>query len=213
VASSTRRTNGSPVSTDADPVNLGQMTAGAAVTVQTEGNPPNDGSFVAGVLSTQPKTLTGKTDVSRQVVDGSNPIIDSLVYADSIGSYNEAVEQSVVAAFEALTPPVTITYPGSYTIMPDAIIDAGASVRKHRKSQAQAVFCSDGAWAYMAKQKDSAGRPLITTGSYGPTNAPGIGQAAQWGHVAGEVIDLQIIPSWAGNDNHIFVAKADDMIS
>jgi hypothetical protein len=200
--------------TNANPVNVGQQTAGAAVTVQTEGNPPNDGSFVANILQTQPKTYTGKVDVSRQLVDGSNPAIDALVYADSMGSYNEQIETAVAAAFEALTPPVTITYPGSpaYGNLPDALIDAGASVRKHRKSQARVVFCSDGAWAYMAKQKDQAGRPLITTGSYGPTNAVGVGQAAVWNHIAGEVVDLMIVPSWAGTDNHIWVAKADDFL-
>jgi hypothetical protein len=199
--------------TDANPVNIGQHTGGAAVTAQaSEGTAPNDGSFVAGILHSQPKTMTGKVDVSRQLVDSSNPAIDSLVYADAIGSYNEAVESAVAAALEAITPVVTITYPGSYANMPDALVDAGASVRKHRKSQAQVVFCSNGAWAYMAKQKDTAGRPLITTGQYGPTNAVGIGQAAQWDHIAGEVIGLVIVPSWAGTDNHLYVAKADDLL-
>jgi HK97 family phage major capsid protein len=201
---------------NANPVNIGTQTAGAAVTAQpSEGTVPNDGSFVAGIIATQPKTLTGKVDVSRQLVDGSSPAIDSLVYADAMGSYNEAVESAVAAAFEALTPPATITYPGTapaYANIFDAIIDAGASVRKHRKSQAQAVLCSDGAWAYLAKEKDTVGRPLMTTGDYGPTNAMGVGQAAQWGHVAGEVVGLLVIPSWAGTDNHLHVAKADDLL-
>jgi hypothetical protein len=30
--------------------------------------------------------------------------------------------------------------------------------------------------------------------------------------VAGEVVGLPVIPSWAGVDNHIYVAKADDLI-
>jgi hypothetical protein len=47
----------------------------------------------------------------------------------------------------------------------------------------------------MAKQKDSTNRPLITTGSYGPTNAVGVGQAAAFDHIAGEVVGLYIIPS------------------
>jgi hypothetical protein len=88
---------------DANPVNVGvQATPGAAVTAQAaEGNPPNDGSFNANLLTTQPKTYTGKVDVSRQLIDGSNPAIDSLVYADCMGSYHEQIEQAVVAAFEA----------------------------------------------------------------------------------------------------------------
>jgi HK97 family phage major capsid protein len=197
---------------NANPVNLGQQTAGAAVTVQTEGNPPNDGSFVAGVVTTQPTTLTGKVDVSRQIVDGSMPAIDALVYADAMGSYNEQVETMVVNAFEALAPPVTITYPGTapvYANLPDAFIDANASLVKHRKLGGSTVFCSSGAWAYLSKQKDGAGRPLITTSFGIPTNSYGVAQPS---HLQGEVTGLRVIPSWAGVDNHLYVAVASDLI-
>jgi hypothetical protein len=86
---------------DANPVNIGkQVTPGATVAAQVnEGDLPSDGSFNANLITTQPKTYTGKVDVSRQLVDGSNPAIDSLVYADAMGAYNEQIESAVVAAF------------------------------------------------------------------------------------------------------------------
>jgi HK97 family phage major capsid protein len=198
---------------NANPVNLGQQTAGAVVSAQASENAsPADGSFVAGVITTQPTTLTGKVDVSRQLLDGGMPAVDSLVYADAMGSYNESVETMVVNAFEALAPPVTITYPGTapvYANLPDAFIDANASLVKHRKLGGSTVFCSSGAWAYLSKQKDQAGRPLIVTGFSGPTNAYGV---AQPDHLMGEVTGLKIIPSWAGVDNHLYVAVASDLI-
>ena len=202
----------------ANPVNIGvQTTPGAAVTAQaSENTVPNDGSFNASLLTTSPKTYTGKVDVSRQLVDGSNPSVDGLVYADCMGSYNEQIESAVVAAFEAASGlAATITYPGTapaYANLPDAFVDAAASVRKHRKSPPRVVFCSEGAWAFMAKQKDTAGRPLITTGYHGPVNAYGLGEAVTYGQVAGEVVGLQVVPSWAGVDNHLYVAKADDLL-
>jgi hypothetical protein len=205
--------------TDANPVNVGvQATPGASVTVQAaENNPPNDGSFNANILTTNPKTLTGKVDVSRQLLDGSNPAIDGLVFTDCMGSYNEQVESLVVSAFEGATGfAATITYPGTapvYANLPDAFIDAAASVNKHRKMPARVVFLSIGAWAFLMKQKDGQGRPLVTTGNAGtPVNAYGIGEAAVYGQIAGEVVGLACVPSWAGVDNHIYVAKADDLV-
>jgi HK97 family phage major capsid protein len=204
--------------TDANPVNIGVQTApGAAVTAQaSEGTAPNDGSFNATVLTTSPKTYTGKVDVSRQLVDGSNPAIDGIVYADCMGSYNEQIETAVVNAFEnAASYAATITYPGTapvYANLFDAFIDGSASVRKHRKSPPRAVLCSEGAWAFMAKEKDQQGRPLVTTGYHGPVNAYGLGEAVTYGQIAGEVVGLQVIPSWAGVDNHLYVVKLDDSL-
>ena len=204
--------------TDANPVNIGlQTTPGAAVTAQaSEGTAPNDGSFNATLLTTSPKTYTGKVDVSRQLMDGSNPAVDGIVYADCMGSYNEQIETAVVNAFEnAASYAATITFPGTapvYANLFDAFIDASASVRKHRKAPPKVVFCSEGAWAYMAKEKDQNGRPYIVTGYHGPVNAYGLGEAVVYGQVAGEVVGLNVIPSWAGVDNHIYVAKADDLL-
>jgi hypothetical protein len=92
------------------------------------------------------------------------------VYADSMGAYNEAVEQAVVNAFEALTPAVIITYPGTpaYANLPDAFIDAATSLAKRRKQPATTVLLSAGAWAFTAKQKDTAGR----SSPPGPTERP-----------------------------------------
>jgi hypothetical protein len=204
--------------TDANPVNIGkQVTPGATVAAQVnQGDVPTDGSFNANLITTQPTTYTGKVDVSRQLIDGSNPAIDSLVYADAMGAYNEQVETAVVNAFEAATGyAATITYPGTapvYSNLPDAFIDAAASVNKHRKMPARVVFLSIGAWAFLTKQKDTAGRPLVTTGYAGPMNAYGVGEAAVYGAIAGEVVGLSVVPSWAGVDNHIYVAKADDLL-
>ena len=205
--------------TDANPVNIGiQQTPGAVVGVQSPENTiPADGNFNATVLTTSPKTYTGKVDVSRQLVDGSNPAVDGIIYADAMGAYNEQIESAVVTAIEgAASYAATITYPGTapvYTQLIDCFIDAGASIRKHRKAPPRVVFCSEGAWAFISKEKDTAGRPLVTTGYHGPMNAYGLGEAVTYGQVAGEVVGLNVVPTWAQvADNHLFVAKADDLL-
>ena len=204
--------------TDANPVNIGvQVAPGAAVTAQASENTiPNDGSLNVNLLTTSPKTYTGKVDVSRQLVDGSNPAVDGIIFADSMGSYNEQIEQAVVAAINAATGfAATITYPGTapvYANLFDAFIDASASVRKHRKAPPRVVLCSEGAWAYMSKEKDSNNRPYVVTGYHGPVNAYGLGEAVTYGQIAGEVVGLQVIPSWAATDNLLYVAKVDDLL-
>jgi hypothetical protein len=205
--------------TDANPVNIGiQTSPGAVIAAQaSENSPPSDGSFTATILPTSPKAYTGKVDVSRQMLDGSNPAIDGLVFTDCMGAYNEQIESAVVTAIEAAASyAATITFPGTapvYANLFDCFIDAGASVRKHRKAPPRVVFCSEGAWAFMAKEKDQAGRPLVTTGEHGPMNAYGLGDAITYGHIAGEVVGLQVVPTWAQvTDNHIFVLKADDLL-
>jgi HK97 family phage major capsid protein len=205
--------------TDANPVNIGkQVTPGAAVTAQAaEGNSPNDGSFNTNTITVNPQTFTGKVDVSRQLVDGSNPSVDGIIYADCLGSYYEQIEQAVVNAFEAATGlAATITYPGTapaYANLPDAFVDAAASVNKHRKQPATTVLVGLGAWAYLLKEKDSQGRPLITTGSSTTSvNAYGSGAIQVATGIAGQVVGLRVIPSWAGVDNHIYVVKADDSL-
>ena len=205
---------------NANPVNIGkQVTPGAAPAAQAgENTAPADGSFNASIITTQPVTYTGKVDVSRQLIDGSNPSIDGLVYADCMGAYNELIEQAVVSAFEAASGfAASITYPGTapaYTNMFDAFVDGGASVNKHRKMPAHAVFCSIGAFAFLQKMKDTAGRPLMVTGSAGgPFNAYGAAATTQvLTGVAGEAVGLAIVPSWAGVDNHLYVLKVDDSL-
>jgi HK97 family phage major capsid protein len=196
---------------NANPVNIGTQTAGAVVAATTEGTAAPDGAFNATTLATQPVTYTGKVDVSRQLLDGSNPAIDGLVYGDCMGAYFEAIESAVVSAFGALTPPVTITYPGSpaYANLPDCFIDAATSLAKRRKLTATHALISAGAWAFLAKQKDQQGRPLLTTGQAGPTNAYGLTPAD---YAGGEVVGLTVIPSWAGVDNSLYVVRADDLI-
>ena len=204
--------------TDANPVRIGvQVAPGAAVTAQASENTiPNDGSFNVNMLTANPATYTGKVDVSRQLVDGSNPAVDGIVYADCMGSYNEQIETAVVAALNGATGfAAVITYPGTapaYANLMDAFIDAAASVRKHRKAAPKVVFCSEGAWAYMGKEKDTQGRPLITTGYHGPVNAYGLGEAVTYGQIAGEVVGLSVVASWAATDNLLYVAKADDLL-
>jgi hypothetical protein len=69
-------------------------------------------------------------------------------------------------------------------------------------------------YAFLVKQKDQSGGPLVTTGSAGASiDAYGGAAAVQTvTGVAGEAVGPPVVPSWAGVDNHIYVVKVDDSI-
>jgi HK97 family phage major capsid protein len=202
---------------DARPVTIGvSIEPAAQVTNQAgENTPPQDGDFTSVPIVAVPQTKTGKVDVSRQLLDGSNPMVDGLIYGDLMGAYAENIEQMVVAALNGLA---AATIAGNFPIdlatdqIPDGVIDAGVAVRTQRHMAPNVLFCSEAAWGTICKQKDSAGRPLVVTGYHGPQNARGLGEALVYGHVAGELVGMQVIPSWAATDSQMYVVKADDLL-
>jgi HK97 family phage major capsid protein len=204
---------------NANPVTIGIQTVGAIVGAQAaENNPPADGDFRATPLVVTPTTLTGKVDASRQLLDGSNPAVDGIIYGDCMGAYAEQVETLVWAALTALTPaqiagvfPVDVTSdpPGS---IPDAVIDAGTAVNSQRHASPNVLFCSHAMWGEISKQKDLQGRPLVVSGYHGPSNAYGLGDAVTYGQVAGELVGLAVVPSWAGTAAMYVVRAADSVL-
>lgn len=200
--------------TSATPVTVGVQSAGAIVGTQAnEGDPPVDGSFVAAPLVTTPKTKTGKIDVTRQLIDGSNPAVDTILYGDLLGAYAEQVEAEVLAALAAQGGIAATETPATVDEGIDAITDAATAVRQLRKRAATHVFCTHAGFGALSKIKDSAGRPLITTGRYGPNNAQGLAEPTQYADIAGEVIGLAVVPTWAGaGAGDVWVVRAIDLL-
>jgi hypothetical protein len=138
-----------------------------------------------------------------------------------MGAYAENIETMVVTAFNALpVPPAPGGIAGNIEIdltdadyqFPDAVIDAGVLVRTERRSPPNVLFCSEITWGVICKTKDAAGRPLVVTGYQGPNNARGLGEAIVYGHIAGNLVGLNAIPSWAGVDTQSYVVKSDDLL-
>jgi HK97 family phage major capsid protein len=206
--------------TDANPVTVGvQSSPGAVVAVQASENAvPVDGSFTSTPLVVTPSTYTGKVDVSRQMIDGSNPAVDSLVYTDIMGAYNEQIETAVWVAMNALAAgsiaaaiTVDMTAATQPSQMGDGVIIAGTNVRMKRKMAPSVVFMSENAWGNSMIQKDSQGRPLVVSSWAGPVNARGIGDALTYGHVAGQISGLPVVTTWYAGDI-AYVVKADDAL-
>ena len=205
--------------TSATPVTVGVQTSGAVVGDQAaEGDQPGDVRQFTSTypLVVTPKTKTGIVDVPRQLVDGSNPAVDSIIYSDLMGAYYEAVETEVMAALAnqpgiaAVVPVDTAT--GSIV---DGISHAATAVRTTRKRAPSHVYMTHIGYGALSREKDGAGRPLITTGRYGPQNAQGAGRIdaiprrrrrrRQWAAHCAEVLGQPGPP-------HLYVVRADDLL-
>lgn len=195
------------------PVTVGVQSAGAVVGSQAaEGDPPADGSFTAVPLVTTPKTKTGKVDVTRQLLDGSNPAVDSILYGDLMGAYAEQVEVEVMAAIAAQANTAGAFVAADLDAAIDEIVSAAVAVRMLRKRAPSNVYCTHAGFGGLSKVKDGNGRPLITTGRYGPQNAQGLAETTQYADAAGDVVGLTIVPTWTGTDADFYVVRADDLL-
>ena len=213
--------------TDANPVNIGiQQSPGAVVGVQSpENTAPADGNFNATVLTTSPKTYTGKTDVSRQLVDGSNPAVDGIIYAGGDAWAPTTSRSSRRWSRRSRKRTSCAPRRSSSLARPAASIRTPPGrVRRRRRIDPQApqaapprvgrvlLLKGRGRSSPRRKRTPPGGR-FVITGYHGPMNAYGLGEAVVYGQVAGEVVGLSVVPTWAqAADNHLFVAKADDLL-
>ena len=141
--------------------------------------------------------------------------IDGLIFTDCMGAYRE--HRGDVLDSVQRDGGRQLRYNGTLDLtvagnnIPDAVIIGGTAVRTRRKSPPTVVFMSENMWGNAMLEKDTQGRPLVVSGWAGPANARGIGDAIVYGHVAGQLAGLPVVPSWAGQDV-MYVVKSDDVL-
>lgn len=208
----------------AAPISMPRQSA-AAGTVAEQAAEAAVTSFVDGwdsaVDVVSPKATSGGQKVSRQMLDSSNPAIDSLIYSDLIGDYNTAVEAKVVAAMITAAGAATATYateaawtagldPAAATYVGDAILDTAIAVRNLRKLPADILVASVTRYGSLLKIKDSTGRPLVPPDSGAPMNVIGSGTV----QVDGRLNGLGVLASDGVTQypESLLVARASDTI-
>jgi HK97 family phage major capsid protein len=213
-----------PISSAA-PLSLPKQTASAFAEVveqSAEGDTTeDDDAWDSAVTTVSPKATAGIQLVTRQMLDSSNPAVDSLIYSDLVASYNRRVEAKVVAAMITAAGSATVTYateaayttgldPAEATYIGDAILDTAIAVRNGRKLPADILVASVTRYGSLLKIKDSTGRPIVPPDSGGPMNVIGTGTVAVDGRVQGlGVLASDGVTQYAES---ILVARASDTI-
>lgn len=212
-----------PKQTGGTDENLGDVTEG---TVGTN----FDNSWNSGVDTVAPKATSGGQKVSRQMLDSSNPAVDSLIYSDLVAAYNLNVEAKVAAAMVASAGSAVETYgtnadwsaalahdvtaPAVY--VGDALVDAAVAVRVARKLPADILVASVGRYATLLKMKDGSGRPLIPAASAGLSNVIGRGDVAVDGYLdtaALSILATDGLPAaGASTAENVLAARSADVI-
>lgn len=181
VANAVRRL---PVGNDPRDIKLPKQTAGtdANVLVQSaEG--ANTAGWGTDRVTTGTDTLSLSTyaayqDVSRQLLDSSDPAVDSLIFGDLRAAWDAKVEALVCAAILAGGTAAGTTFATEAAFKAnaaaiDGVIDAQTAVAGDQRGPADLAIMNYRRFGAFRKLKDGNNRPLMPVSRYGPQNAMG----------------------------------------
>lgn len=172
----------------------------------TEGSPPTEGAFTLTSATVTPVAVSGKQEISREIIDSSNPGIDQIVLAALREDYARQTEAKVYTALD------TGATAGDNFAAATAVQDIRDEMDEYvftRFASPTGGAVGQTASAAIAAHADTAGRPLIPF--VGPQNAFGQGSSAAGGWM---VDGVTFVKAWAvtggvGNSEVLIVNRAD----
>lgn len=190
--------------TDATPFTVPRFVSSTGVTANhVEGVNPAEGSMTLDSLTVSPGAVSGRFDLTREIVDASNPAIDAIALATMRESYNRQTEVKAytelnvdanVATFTTESIATLITTPSNtaYVKVVNDLRDLLAKYPFTRFAAPTGGLIGQAATVAMANAQGSDGRPLLP--SVGASNAVGVGNALDQGWY---VDGLAFTPAWA----------------
>jgi len=137
------------------------------------------------ILTVTPKAIMGYSEISRQLLEASNPTVDSVVWGDMMGDFYDNAELEVIAALNAQAGVNAVTVSAGVLTTTDialqraGLLDGIAAISDAPAGDADIFVGRTSRWTTYLKFADTTGRPLILAQSYGPQNAIGEGGATQ----------------------------------
>src|SRR5262245_4386626 len=153
----------------------------AVATVVAEGINAAESDPSYTQLTVSPKTIMGFAEVSRQMIDASNPAVDSLIWDDLIGSFYDNAEVELITALNGQAGVNAITVSAGVSSTTDlfnqrsGLLDAIATISDSSAGDADVFVGRTSRWVSYLKMQDTTGRPVILAQSYAPQNAIGTG--------------------------------------
>lgn len=161
------------------------------------GTEPTPGTFTATAQTITPSPVSGKVEVTREVVDqGGNPQLSGLIWNQMLRGWFEALEaygQAQLVASAASITDLTITTAATDSTLDQAIADALVPLQYVRGGDVfDTVFTQIDLYKAMVKAKDTAGRRLYP--QLGAMNAVG---STTRGYTAIDAHGKLWLPAWA----------------
>lgn len=196
---------------DATPFTVPRFVSSSTATADhVEGTNPSEGSMTLDSLTVSPGAISGRFDLTREIVDASNPAIDAIALATMRESYNRQTEQKAYAelnvnanigvSVDADLSDLTSVTPATQATARKLALDNTRDllVRYPFTRFASPDFAIMGQLISQAfgNAQDTTGRPLLP--SIGATNTAGVGNAVDQGWY---VDGLPFRPAWAFTQN------------
>lgn len=178
--------------------NTGAKTSSVAEGVNTTETDPT-----YGPLTVTPKAIMGYAEVSRQMLEGSNPAVDAIIWADLMGDFYDNCEIEVITAATGQSSVNAVTVSAGALTTTDilaqrsGILDGIAAISDNKGGDADIFVGRTSRWTTYLKFQDTVGRPIILAQSYAPQNAIGLGGATQGfrSPIQGSLENLTVVTS------------------
>lgn len=169
------------------------------------------------VLTVTPKPIMGYAEVSRMMLEGSNPAVDAIIWADLMGDFYDNCEIEVIAAVNGQASVNTVTVSAGTLTTTDilnqrsGLLDGIAAISDNKGGDADIFVGKTSRWTTYLKFQDTVGRPIILAQQYAPQNAIGQGGATQGfrSPIQGNLENLIVVtsPSVAASTGFIVNSK------
>jgi HK97 family phage major capsid protein len=211
--------------------NVPRVTTGTLTAVQSEGGTVQVGSAVTDYLSFSVNTVAGNQDVSRQLLDRSDPATDTVIGQDLAADYAKQLDTQLLNqatnGITVLSGTNSVTYtqatPTAATFYPK-IADAIQQVWTNRFSAPDLIVMHPRRWAQLLGGVDTQGRPLVlpdTLAGAQAFNVMSIGDGRTPAGLVGQIQGLPVVvdPNIATNlgagtnqDTVIITRRADQLL-
>jgi len=134
-------------------------------------------------VTVTPKAIMGYSEISRQMLEASNPAVDAIVWGDMVGNFYDNVEIEVVAHLNGLSGVNTVTVSAGAATTSDillqrtGLLNGIAAISDNNAGDATFIAGRNSRWITYLLMQDTTGRPLISAQRYSPQNALGLGDA------------------------------------
>lgn len=161
------------------------------------GTEPTPGAFTATAQTITPSALSGKVEMTREVLDqGGNPQASALIWRQMVRGWYEGIEtaiQAFLVANAASIPDITLGVAVTDAVMDQTLASAITALQYIRGGDRYTkVFTQIDLYQKLAKAVDTTGRPLYPT--FGAMNANGLtGPEQNYLNVRGKTF----VPAWA----------------
>lgn len=217
-------------------IEISRITTGSEAAEQaSENSAVQETNMDDTLLTVNVDTVAGQQDVSRQALErGGQPgfSLENIIFQDLVAAYYTKLDNLMINGSGSSGQPLgiksvsginTTTYTDASPTVAEfypKLADAIQKVNANRFAPATAIIMHPRRWGFITAGLDSSNRPLVVPAGNNPDNPIGVGEAAKYGNVVGNLLGLPVITDAniqtdAGSGNNediILIVKADDHI-